>query len=206
MNTKLFKLVKKDSYEKFLLAEYENISKAYFDAKNSINVFFRYYLLIMMAPFTIAASVALKIDTTKINDQLLTDVIPLAALILAIVGFLLIIFIASSGLTTKLYAAQVNAIRQYYQHGCKNGGGHPIYSLLPSTPKQPETSHTDSLFYLFMTGAVIDSGYMWTFLHFSGTRPEPLFIIPFFLLHPIIYMAIASNKLNHTPKHPEPLA
>lgn len=42
-----------DQFSEFLLREYDNIANAFFNIKNSISLFFRYYILIASVPVTV---------------------------------------------------------------------------------------------------------------------------------------------------------
>lgn len=207
-----FQLFSDESYENFLLTEYENISKAYFDSKNSVSTFFRYYILIMTAPLTILAGLALKAQQNKETIDVLVKYIPVASstssligyfvILFSLIGFFIICFIESSGLTTKIYAAQVNAIRQYYQLGTIATGKKPISSLLPSKPEKPKLDYYDSLNFIVLAGGVFDCIYMYIGISFSNTDMTlavPL-TIAYFIFHIASYMIIANKKFRHNPR------
>jgi hypothetical protein len=195
-----FKLADESSYEKFLISEYENISKAYFDSKNSILVFFRYYIIVMLAPITIIPGFALK---DQANYLLLENIVVLSyfSLLFSFVGLALISFIASSGLTSKLYAGQVNAIRQYYQHGEKNEGREPIYSLLPCKPERCTLKLLDSLNFIILIGCIFNTTYLAIGLHGLGVSIQCIWGggIAFLALHSAIYCYIAKDKFKKLP-------
>ena len=54
----------KESYDKFLLKEYDNIAQAHFNTKNSLIQFFRYYLLIIALPLPLFVVLAGRMPTT----------------------------------------------------------------------------------------------------------------------------------------------
>lgn len=149
-----------DKYEDFLLTEYENIAKAFFDVKASVSAFFRYYLLVMSLPVSLSIAFFSKFDNLKYSEAFahIYYIGAAAFIVLSIAGFLMTMYIISSGMNAKLYAEQVNAIREYFQSARKNCERSCYTSVLPT--KRGEVEHdSKSLGYLFYATMMINSFY-----------------------------------------------
>ena len=96
----------------FLLAEYENIAKAHFNAQEILSRWVRFYFLVVAAPLTVLAIQSGKggpIDILKAGSFFSV----LAGLI-SIIGMFISFIIFDIRLDAALYARSVNGIRQYF--------------------------------------------------------------------------------------------
>lgn len=149
----------------FLLIEYENIAKAYFNAHEITAKWFKYYLLMLATPFSIIAliynnSVA-EFDLLKLPNTI-AILIFLVGLLCTFVSFIII----NSRLDATLYARSVNGIRKYFvdQEG-ENKGNSKIkvdkYLVLPTDIKRPAfLKFIGDLTTLVMVMAITNSFYL----------------------------------------------
>ena len=159
-----------NSYERFLLAEYDNIAQAHFNTKNSISSFFKHYLLIVSLPLPILAIVFGKASNTSADkpfpfptDTLslyLLNLIPFLFMIISIVGILVMLYIVNLDLNASLYARTVNGIRGYFT---KRSGLRPDDELkvrvLPADSSKPRFTGFHSIIFVVLAFAFIDSFY-----------------------------------------------
>ena len=131
-----------DDFNKYLLAEYENIAEAHFRTISAISSFFRYYLLIMGLPLTLLAGfigISSKEDLASIFPRL---ALPLAVLFLVIslVGFCVLFYIINLRTDALLYARTVNAIRKRFYDEAKgiNRDTKLRMRVLPQSPVLPD--------------------------------------------------------------------
>ena len=104
------------SYERFLLTEYNNIAQAHFNTVNMISTFFKHYLLIVSVPIPIFALIYRDWGGGK-GAQFLETFglgIPIAGVLVALVGLCVMVYMANLRFDTLLYARTVNGIRRYF--------------------------------------------------------------------------------------------
>ena len=110
----------RERYEDFLLKEYDNIAQAHFNTVSTISTFFKHYLLIVSLPIPLLAWVLkpLAEDTsgktaTSVLESL-RHAVPLGAILIAVIGFFVMCYIANLRFDAILYARTVNGIRKYF--------------------------------------------------------------------------------------------
>ncbi|MDB9823101.1 hypothetical protein OAC89_05305 [Deltaproteobacteria bacterium] len=160
---------KSESYESFLLAEYNNIAQAHFNTKNSISSFFKHYLLIVSLPLPILAIIYGKEPNSPTNKSLvhdalyplMIDLFPLLFLIISIVGILVMLYVINLDLDATLYARAVNGIRGYFT---KRSGLSIEEELkvrvLPTDNSKPGFTGLHSIFFVVLAFGLIDSFYL----------------------------------------------
>lgn len=151
----------RDQFSEFLLREYDNIASAYFNIKNSISLFFRYYILIASVPITVFLFLLDKktVEQSYIlsnSDELFSGL----CLLIMLVGFGLMMYVLSMNFTATLYARQVNGIRYYYYS--KNSGKSSFEEkvrVLPLDNRKPAYSLLRSVKYLLLAFSAINAFY-----------------------------------------------
>src|SRR5438105_3355745 len=108
----------KSQYEKFLMAEYDNIAAAHFDTGTTITRFFQFYLLILTTPLTLAG-LLVKIrgdsfDLVQIVDSTIAPWLALLLGLIALVGLGMMGYVTNVRLDFLLYARVINGIRKYF--------------------------------------------------------------------------------------------
>ena len=103
---------------KFLLAEYDHVSQALFDANKTITQFFQFYLLILTFPITLAG-VLFRVGNSALSMQSLlrSGLAPSMAVVfavIAIVGLSMLVYIVNLRLDSLLYARTCNGVRKYF--------------------------------------------------------------------------------------------
>jgi uncharacterized HAD superfamily protein len=106
----------KESFQKFLLSEYNNIAAAHFNTVNTISNFFRYYLLIVTIPVPAVAFFAKNIDATLFSkfESVINVTAGIGSLLIFVVSFCVIIYMINLRFDAILYARVVNGIRRYF--------------------------------------------------------------------------------------------
>lgn len=165
----------KESYDKFLLKEYDNIAQAHFNTKNSLIQFFRYYLLIIALPLPLFVVLAGRMPTTTGQAEMFSllinrfiDIIPMISLILAIVGFFVMCYMSNLHFDALLYARQVNGIRWYFTRKSKlSAEDLDKIKVLPTDNKFPVFTKEHSIRYVIAVFGIINGTYFYfTFHHF----------------------------------------
>ena len=158
-----------DHYVSFLLKEYDNIAQAHFNTKNNLSVFFRYYLLIMALPLPLFAVILGNMpgQTTKIQSyemilNTFIEYIPIFSIILAIVGFCVMLYISGIHFDALLYARQVNGIRWYFDKISPLNNEEKLkVKVLPTDNKKPRINTCHSFDYVIYVFGIIDGAYLW---------------------------------------------
>jgi len=105
-----------EDFNRYLLAEYQNIAEAHFRTIAAISSFFRYYLLITGLPVTLIGVLigfSPKEDLPRIFSSLSTLTSGLF-FVISIVGFLVLLYVINLRMDALLYARTVNGIRKYF--------------------------------------------------------------------------------------------
>jgi hypothetical protein len=143
----------------FLLAEYENIAKAFFNAYEITARWFKYYLIILATPFSIIALIYhngnVEFDLFKLPNTI-AILIFMSGLLCTFVSCIII----NSRMDAILYARTVNGIRKYFVDQEKiNSEGKQLknieeYLVLPTDVNKPpflETTGELSMLVALMT-------------------------------------------------------
>ncbi len=104
-------------FDQFQHEEYSHIAKAHFSTSDSISAFFRYYLLVMSLPLSVAGALLFIIARAPEGKGPLPIPTSLLATVLIAVGFvgvLIMAYIISLRIDLILYARKVNSIRKYF--------------------------------------------------------------------------------------------
>jgi hypothetical protein len=148
-------------FSDFLLSEYNNISTAHFNMKNSISQFFRYYILIASVPITVSL---VYLNKPSFNADLIPATNTLLAFVcflITFVGFGLMMYVLSMNFTATLYAQQVNGIR-YFFYECSDADRLILEKIrkLPVDVKEPQYSLNSSINWLLITFSAMNSFYL----------------------------------------------
>jgi hypothetical protein len=153
--------INSELFSDFLLREYDNVANAYFNIKNSISLFFRYYILIASVPLTVFLFFLGK--TSNEQNFLFTDlsaVFSSICFLTTFVGFSLMMYVLSMNFTATLYARQVNGIRYfYYKNSNLSISSKELIKVLPDDIKLPKYSLWGSIKYLLFAFSAINAFY-----------------------------------------------
>lgn len=155
----------KESFEKYLLTEYNNIANAHFNTINTISSFFRYYLIIMSIPITILSAALVLIVNYKGEplSSLSTVGLVLISIFLSIsiIGFLLSLYIANLRFDAIMYARSVNGIRKYFFDNWKTNIRDKLgIRVLPQAPGLPRYLEKEFFFPVVLSFAIFNSLYL----------------------------------------------
>lgn len=154
----------RDNFERFLLAEYDHISQAYFATVASISQFFQYYVLIISLPVS-AAVVFGKVDTwVQYRKQILGSlrnndlVIALVTTVIFLALWAVAGYVTNLRADSLLYARTINGIRKYFS----NYSGLPLkdefrYRILPRSTSFPAYFEPWYFGYVVITFALLNS-------------------------------------------------
>jgi len=194
----------------FLLTEYENIAKAFFNSYDIGARWVKYYLTILAVPFSFMALIYHS-KPEQFNLFNLSTNIAVLLVIVGVVNFFLSYVVIDLKLDSKLYARTVNGIRKYFiEQGIKNGqfeSNKAIkrYILLPMETNKPSFSifsgdlFVQALFMIFVNALYFSIGFAqvnFVKLFYSGCVPWVGMIIIFALatLAQIVFFIHASKK------------
>lgn len=155
---------KTNSYEDFLLAEYDNVAQAHFKSIETISNFFRYYLLLMSVPVTIAGI----LYRVGMGDYSLArmatpnqPLLPMALLVVSLVGLGVFAYVINLRLDVVLYARSVNAIRKHFYDKEETYTDLKLrFRVLPQSPSLPAYTEKSFFWPVVFVFAVLNSGYL----------------------------------------------
>lgn len=207
----------RQDFNKYLLAEYQNIAEAHFRTIEAISSFFRYYLIIMALPITLySAIIALSPEIGQFI-HLLGLLSAVISLVIATVGFCVFIYIANLRMDVVLYARTVNAIRKYfYDQAPLDLHTKLQMRVLPQTASLPSYFERSYFFVVIISFALFNSVYLFLGLVLFSMRIDEILqfltinglsnlvknisplawgvSIGFFLFHVIAYWRIARHR------------
>lgn len=134
-----------DGLKEFFLKDYDHVAEAYFDQHKRFTDFFKFYLTIMTVPTSVVVYLVKEgnLDLNKLG--IAVSSVPLAALflVLAMVGFLMMVILINIRFEILRHARQVNLIRKYF----KDQSGVPDekarqYMLFPPRGDYPKFKET----------------------------------------------------------------
>lgn len=107
---------KETSFEEFLLAEYNNIAGAHFNAVDSISSFVKYYIAVASLPLAAAAYLLGDSHSGPFGRFANDNPLAVAAFfwLVAFIGYCVFAYVINLRLDTLLYARTVNGIRSYF--------------------------------------------------------------------------------------------
>ena len=153
-------------YEEFLLKEYDNIAQAHFNMVSTISTFFKHYLLIVSLPIPLLAWVLKSGEdsTGKGPASVLDDLGPgvsLGAILIAVIGFCVMCYIANLRFDAILYARTVNGIRKYFagRSGVPFGEEFRV-RVLPRSTHEPRYFEGAYFLWVILAFAFINAAYM----------------------------------------------
>jgi len=203
------------NFDDFQLKEYERIVEAHFKTADAISSFFRYYLVIMALPATAAVLLSGHDEIQSIvhfPSALSETLLGLVLLVVACIGYCLMLYLSNLRMDGLLYARTVNGIRKYFYDS----------SDAPIAKKQrmrilPQTPHTPTYLELRYFGPVVLAfllldtsyfvagfllvGYRTTedFIDITGPFPWEILTASFLFsaLHVVSYRSLAKHR-EHT--------
>src|ERR1700733_4946565 len=204
--------MKLKSFGDYQLKEYERIAEAHFKTADAISSFFRYYLVIMALPATAAAFLSWhgeREPTIHVPMDLGRPSLGLALVVVASIGYCLMLYLANLRMDGLLYARTVNGIRKYFYDNSDDSISLKLRTrVLPQTPHQPAYFEVryfgpvicpfillDTAY--FVAGAsFVGYGAIDAFFRAEGPMPwEPLAAASLFaLLHWVSYRSLASYR------------
>jgi len=158
-------------YEDFLIREYDNIAQAHFNTVSTISSFFKHYLLIVSLPIPLFAWLLKSLseheqaegsgggDVVSVLGRLGLAV-PLGAILVAVIGFCVMCYIANLRFDAILYARTVNGIRKYFS----GRSGLPFEEearvrVLPRSKYQPRYTEPTFFLWVVLAFALVNATY-----------------------------------------------
>jgi uncharacterized HAD superfamily protein len=203
------------TFADYQLKEYERIAEAHFKTADAISSFFRYYLVIMSLPATAAALLSWRAEREPAFQvpSPLRELSPgLVLLVVASIGYCLMLYLSNLRMDGLLYARTVNGIRKYfYDKSNAPLGTKQRTRVLPQTPHAPAYLEPRYFGPVVLTFLLLDTSYFVAGLLIVGHQPiedffhltgPPPWQIPatsalFALLHVISYRSLARHR-EHT--------
>lgn len=193
-----------NDFSDFLLKEYENIAQAFFNSREVLAKWVKYYLVVMAAPFSFIAFIY-KDKPEKFNIFALPDTLSILIAVIGLIGLFLAFIIVESGVDSVLYARSVNGIRKYFIDKAHLTNPKD-YIVLPYDTKKPDYIGFGDLTWTTIVTGVINSFYIslaipqiniTKIIYFCYLSQKSMTIILFVLLlalHPIYYVYAAKAK------------
>ena len=182
-----------DKFVAYLLKEYEVISKAHFEAKATSTAFFRYYLILMSAPFVAFALY----DVRVVEDfHSIPDFAGFVVLIAGVIGHGMAWHHAELKIDATLYARVCNGLRRYFYFVGDMPAGLPVEAVrvLPTNTAFPEFTMWRSALswvYAIFNGAYASFG---VFVLSDALNAAILLFVSSMTLQQIGFMALARRK------------
>lgn len=145
-------------FSDFLLAEYEYIAAAFFNSRDVLAKWVKYYLLVMAAPFSFIAFIY-KADPNSFNISRLPSTLTILITLIGLIGIFLSFIIIESGLDSVLYARTVNGIRKYFADN-ENLENIKRYIVLPVDTNTPDYLKFGELFWITIITGIVNSFYI----------------------------------------------
>jgi hypothetical protein len=190
----------------FLLKEYENIARAFFDARETTAKWIKYYLLIMAVPFSFIAFIYKDVPS-QFDIFCLPDTLSILISLIGVIGLFLAFIIIESESDSILYARAVNGIRKIFlDRGKSVIGNMRKYVILPDDIKKPSYLGFKKFLWITIVTALINSLYIALgFSQFSLLKqqyvnyftPKTLMICIFSIfvvIHILFYIFYSNNK------------
>ena len=127
------------SYAQFLLADYQQVAKAYFNTTALISSFFRHYLLIVSLPAPLIALAAKWSPDGRAGPLAggLAPYMPTVALGIAFTGLFVMGYLVTLRCEGRLYVRHVNGIRKYFTKTARLAREELDCIVLPTDPSLP---------------------------------------------------------------------
>ncbi len=184
----------------FLLKEYERISQAFFEARETTAKWVKYYLIIMAAPFSFIA-LMYKDKPSDFDMSNLPATLSSVMWLIGLVGMFLAFIIIESSTDNILYARAVNGIRKIFMDReneyFSNIGQ---YVILPIDIKKPNYLGWKKTLWITSITGIINSSYLGIGLSQvqffkSSTCPIGWILgIIFFIIHLSFYIINSLRK------------
>lgn len=130
-------------FDLFQLEEYKNISTSHYESVKQVSTFFKYYLLVLAAPAFVVTLIGTKekgLTSFLEGDEpaILYDLVLIYLTLIAVVGFLIFLYIVNLRHDAMLYARTVNKVRRYFYEQSDLGiDDFEKYLYLPLTSTKP---------------------------------------------------------------------
>src|SRR5262249_47881924 len=107
----------KKHFDDFMLEEYRSIAQAHFNTNSAIATFFKNYLAIVGLPLPLAGVLLTYLsrsDASPVRLENYAELVLSVSVTIAVVGYLVLVYITNLRLDALLYARTVNGIRNHF--------------------------------------------------------------------------------------------
>ncbi len=198
-------------FSDFLLTEYENIAAAFFNSREVLAKWVKYYLVVMAAPFSFIAFIY-KERPDNFNIFALPATLAILISLIGVIGLLLSFVIIESGIDSVLYARTVNGVRKYFvdRSGVTNKRE---YVVLPTDIKKPAYIGFGDLAWITIITGMINSFYVslaipqvqivrQLYINYINQTSLSITIFTTLLIaHPVYYAIAARSKDKKYGRH-----
>jgi uncharacterized HAD superfamily protein len=154
----------KTPFDDFQLEEYKNISNSHFESIKQVSIFFRYYLLILAAPFLlfnfiVGTEGGLKSFFQGNNDAIYYNIVFIYLFLVSLIGLFIFYYVVNLRHDAILYARAVNKVRRYFYEGSNLGiEDYEQYLALPIVSTRPKYSQRTFFSPLVVVFSIINCG------------------------------------------------
>jgi hypothetical protein len=200
---------KRDAFEQFLLAEYNNIANAHFNTVDAIANFIKNYIVIASVPFVVLGLVLNDNDkgSNWLRDALTAHPMTLGWFMTALstVGLLVMMYVTNIRCDAILYARVVNGVRNYFY--ARSSLDELIANkirVLPTTttaPKFFEPLYFGSVVLIFSLVGTAYFALGWYFVWDARNYSMACYwvmVVGFFALHLAVYASLAALRERQT--------
>ena len=197
-------------FERYLLAEYQNVAQAHFNSIEAVSSFFRYYLILLAIPITLTGFFSVFSSREEILQIISSLRVPVASIsfVIALVGFLVLLYLINLRLDVILYARVVNGIRKYFYDQAEIDLSAKLrLRVLPQSPLLPGYGEWRYFLPVVLSFAVFDTFYFAASFAISMSEMPftelpavglPLWalaaLVAFFALHLAFYWGYARHR------------
>ncbi|HYV90899.1 MAG TPA: hypothetical protein VE978_03915 [Chitinophagales bacterium] len=190
-----------DSFDNFLLKEYENIAKAHFESQKQFALFFRYYTLFFSVPLVVLSILYREDSSTSLNNSVIDiNTFWYSMVVLSIIGFLFYWFAITVKYEAVLYARTVNGIRNYFYQKLPSGINESEIRTLPRKIDKPKYKSLVNPVLLII--AMVNTIYLFIALKhlvISNILFSLGITILFFVAHFILNLCVTKNQKKAYP-------
>ncbi len=102
-----------NDFTDFMLKEYECIAQAFFESREVLTKWFKYYLTIMALPLSLIA-LLYKDKSNEFNLYSLPSTLSISLIFVGFIGLFITFIMLNAAYDSVLYARAVNGVRQYF--------------------------------------------------------------------------------------------
>jgi uncharacterized HAD superfamily protein len=180
----------RESYETFLLTEYQQIAAAHFKAGETITNFFKHYLVLAGLPLS---AIYYFLNSVAGQAERMKVAIPWVCFLVSVIGTLALTYIANLWFDQILYARVINGLRSYFTRRSKLTFAElDGIRVLPISTSAPPYFGGLSFFAIICSMALVNAAYFSLYLYLIAAWRVSC---PLWLVRQLVQLVISHNPL-----------